>query len=515
MATDGPDDVSPRIPPEPPEKPSQVPPKPSEPPPSPGKPPQPSPEEPGQPPQGPPGGASRSPQGPPHGAGQPPQVPPTTPQIPSDRDELRALRARVADLEAHPQARPKHRVRSFFSALLIVIAAVLAPLSAAAVWVDSQVSDTGRFVATMKPLASNPDVQNAVTNRVTDAVMQNIDVNAIINDIAPSDRPRLDTILGGASGAITSGINGLVRNVVQNFVQSSAFQTLWVRLITDAHQAMVKALTGSGDASIKINNDTVSLDLAPVIAQVKGQLVDQGLGVAAKIPDVHTSFTLVQSKDIGKLKTYFRLLDIAGVWLPIITVVVAAAGVLLAQRRRRALVAASLATAAGVAVLGIGLTVFRYIYTDRLPADVNRPAAEAVYDTLVRYLRASVRMVVTLGIIVALGAWLSGPGKWATKVRTAWQSGIGTARSAVGLNTGSFGVWVHRYKTWIVWVFLACAAIALILWSYPTGLVILGITLTFLFALTVLEFLDGGERDGGTTWRASRKGAAARTSNSS
>lgn len=514
MATDGPDDASPRIPPEPPEKPSQVPPKPSEPPPSLGKTPQTPAEGAGQPPQTPPEGAG--PQVPPHGAGRPPQVPPTTPQIPSDQDELRALRARVADLEAQPQKRPKHRVRAFFSALLIVIAAVLAPLSAAAVWVDSQVSDTGRFVATMKPLGTNPDVQNAVTNRVTDAVMQNIDVNAIINDIAPSDRPRLDTILGGASGAITSGINGLVHTVVQNFVQSDAFQTLWVRLITDAHQAMVKALTGSGDASIKINNDTVSLDLAPVIAQVKTQLVDQGLGVAAKIPDVHTSFTLVESKDIGKLKTYFRLLDIAGVWLPIITVVVAGAGVLLARRRRRALVAASLAIAAGVAVLGIGLAVFRLIYTDRLPADVNRPAAEAVYDTLVRYLRASVRMIITLGIIVALGAWLSGPGKWATKVRTGWQSGIGTARSAVGLNTGSFGVWVHRYKTWIVWAFLACAAIALILWSYPTGLVILGITLTFLFALAVLEFLDGGEPGGGaTTWRASGKGAEARTPNSS
>lgn len=514
MATDGPDDASPRIPPEPPEKPSQVPPKPSEPPPSLGKTPRTPAEGAGQPPQTPPEGAG--PRVPPEGAGQPPQVPPTTPQIPSDQDELRALRARVADLEAQPQRRPKHRVRAFFSALLIVIAAVLAPLSAAAVWVDSQVSDTGRFVATMKPLASNPDVQNAVTNRVTDAVMQNIDVNAIINDIAPSDRPRLDTILGGASGAITSGINGLVHTVVQNFVQSDAFQTLWVRLITDAHQAMVKALTGSGDASIKINNDTVSLDLAPVIAQVKTRLVDQGLGVASKIPDVHTSFTLVESKDIGKLKTYFRLLDIAGVWLPIITVVVAGAGVLLAQRRRRALVAASLAIAAGVAVLGIGLAVFRLIYTDRLPADVNRPAAEAVYDTLVRYLRASVRMIITLGIIVALGAWLSGPGKWATKVRTGWQSGIGTARSAVGLDTGSFGVWLHRYKTWIVWAFLAGAAIALILWSYPTGLVILGITLTFLFALAVLEFLNGGETEGGaTTWRASRKGAEARTPNSS
>lgn len=479
MATDGPDDASPRIPPEPPEKPPQ---------------------------------GAYEPSG---SSAQRPQVPPEPPRIPSDQDELRALRARVADLEAQPRKRPKHRVRAFFSVLLIVIAAILAPLSAAAVWVDSQISDTDRFVATMKPLASNPDVQNAVTNRVTDAVMQNIDVNAIVNDIAPGDRPRLDTILGGASGAITSGINGLVHTVVQNFVQSDAFQTLWVRLITDTHQAMVKALTGSGDATIKINNDTVALDLAPVIAQVKDRLVNQGLGVAGKIPDVHTSFTLVESKDVGKVKTYFRLLDIAGVWLPIITVVVAAAGVLLAQRRRRALVAASLAIAAGVAVLGIGLAVFRLIYTDRLPADVNRPAAEAVYDTLVRYLRASVRMVITLGIIVALGAWLSGPGKWATKVRTGWQSGIGTARSAVGLNTGSFGVWVHRYKTWIVWACLAGAAIALILWSYPTGLVILGITLTFLFVITVVEFLDGGERGGGagpTTWRASAEGA--RTSQS-
>ncbi|MDI2130842.1 hypothetical protein [Yinghuangia seranimata] len=408
-----------------------------------------------------------------------------------ERAEVDALRARVAELEATQASyKQHHRVRSFFSALLIVIAAVLAPLSAVAVWTSSQVTDTSRFVSTMAPLASNAAVQDAVANRVTDAVVEKLDIPAAVADLPSTGRPLVDQLLGKAGGAITNGVTGFVHTVVLKFVQSDEFQTVWNGVMRDAHAAMVKALTGKGDGAVKLTNDAVTIDLAPVIDRAKTRLVDAGLGVAANIPDVHTSFTVVESKDIAKLKTGFRVLDLLGTWMPVITVVIAAGGVLLATRRRRALVTAALAIAAGVAVLAIGLAIFRAIYLDKLPADVSQPAASAVYDTLVRYLRASIRMVITLGIIVALGTWLSGPGKWARKVRTAWQSGIAGARTATGAHLGPVGPWVHRYKKWLVWAVVAGAAIALVLWSYPTGVVILGITLTVVVALAIVEFLD-------------------------
>ena len=56
-------------------------------------------------------------------------------------------------------------VRTFWSTLLIVVACVLAPLSVVSVWARGEVTDTSRYVQTVAPLASDPAVQQAVTNR--------------------------------------------------------------------------------------------------------------------------------------------------------------------------------------------------------------------------------------------------------------------------------------------------------------------------------------------------------------
>ncbi|HEY9370497.1 hypothetical protein [Streptomyces sp.] len=48
-------------------------------------------------------------------------------------------------------------------------------------WTDSIVGDTDRYVATVAPLASDPDVQAAVTSRVTSEVLSHIDVQAVVD----------------------------------------------------------------------------------------------------------------------------------------------------------------------------------------------------------------------------------------------------------------------------------------------------------------------------------------------
>ncbi len=79
---------------------------------------------------------------------------------------------------------PRHRIRSLGSVLLIILASVLALLAVVAVWANSIVRDTDRYVATMAPLASDPDVQQAVTTRVTNVVLQRIDVDALVAELS-------------------------------------------------------------------------------------------------------------------------------------------------------------------------------------------------------------------------------------------------------------------------------------------------------------------------------------------
>ncbi|MDJ0340327.1 hypothetical protein QMK19_00620 [Streptomyces sp. H10-C2] len=413
-----------------------------------------------------------------------------------ERAELAALRSRVANLQdtqgagrSVPGGR-RHRLRSFCSALLIVLGCVLVPPAALAVWTSATIGDTDRYLATVAPLAANPDVRAAVTNRVTDAVVEHLDIGTLLQQVAPGDRPRLEFALGALSGPLTSGLKDLVRDVVQRFVASDAFETVWTEVNRTSHATMNKALTGSGGGAVQLTGGTVTIDMAPVVEQVKQRLVDRGLTVAGSIPAVHTDFTVLESDDIGRARTGFRVLQIMGGWLPLAAVLPAAAGVLLAGRRRRALIGAALGFAAAAVVLGIGLTVFRAVYLDALPSSVSPAAARAVYEALIRFLRSTVRMVLVLGVVVALGSWICGPGRWAVRARSMWTSGIGAARDVTGLRTGPVGDGVHRLKTWLNWGVVAAAAVALLLWNRPTGMVVWWLALAVVGVLAVIEFLD-------------------------
>ena len=415
--------------------------------------------------------------------------------------ELSALRARVAALETEAAAAkrqpPRHRTRSFFAALLVFVGCVLAPLGIVAAWTADQIGDTDRYVATVTPLASDGHVQAAVAKRVSDAVMEHIDLDTLLADVAPEQRPLVRKALGRLGNSLEDAVRSFVHDKTQEVVASDTFRRIWIDANRTIHTSVVKALTGSGDGAVTIKDDSVTLDLAPVVERVKERLVDSGLDAAGKIPEVHTDFTIVRADDIGKVKTGFRLLQLAGLWLPILAVVLAGAGVLLSTRRRRTLIAAALGFAVAAVILGTLLTVFRAVYLNALPADVSEAAAGSVYDAMIHFLRTTIRMVVTLGVILALAAWLSGSGRYATLVRGLWHSGIGAARATAngaGLRTGPVGPFVHRHRVWITWILVAAAVLAYVLWPHPTGWVVLGLALALLFALAVAEFLGEEEK---------------------
>ncbi|MFE1266717.1 hypothetical protein [Streptomyces sp. NPDC058758] len=419
-----------------------------------------------------------------------------TPDGVTGDDELTRLRSRVAALEASTaRGAPKrehHRLRSFFSALLVVVGCVLVPLGLVAAWTADLLGDTDRYVQTVAPLASDPDVQAAVATRATDAVMEHIDLASLLEGVAPDQRPLVEKALGKLGGSLEDAVAGFVRDRAQDVVASPAFETIWNDANRAVHTSLDRALTGDQDGAVKIETDTVTIDLAPVVDRVKERLVESGLTAAGKIPEVHTDFTVLRADDIGKAKTGFALLQTMGAWLPVIAVLLVAGGVLLAVRRRRALVAAALGFAVAAVVLGIALTVFRTVYLNALPASVSPAAAGSVYDTLIRFLRTSVRVCAVLGVLVALVAWLSGPSRPAVLARGLWHAGIAATRSTAdraGMRLGPVGGFVHRFHTWIVWILVAGAALAFVLWPHPTGWVVIGLALALLFALLVTDFL--------------------------
>ncbi|WP_329257512.1 hypothetical protein [Streptomyces pseudovenezuelae] len=422
-----------------------------------------------------------------------------------ERGELAELRQRVHALESggSPRAARHHPFRSFGSVVLILVAALLAMLSVVAVWANSIVQDTDRYVKTVGPLASDPDVQKAATNRISAAVLAQIDVDALVQQLtdaasAKGVPPQAAKLLGNLDGPIESGLKQLVTGTVERVVTSNAFETVWVNGNRRAHAALVKALTGEADGTVKVENNQVVIDLGPIVAEVKDQLVAAGFTPAAKIPAVHTNFVVFASKDLGKIRSYVRVLEILGGWLPVIALLIAAAGVYVAFNRRHALIGAALAVFAAMLILGIGLTVFRDVYLNHLPSGVSQAAAGSVYDALVKFLRAGIRALAAVALFTAAGAFLAGPSRIAVVTRTGCRRSIGALRdvtTSAGLRLGAVGRFVHRFKRWIGVAILVVAAVVLFTWTYPTTAVVVWTAVITLVALAIREFLD---HDGST-----------------
>ncbi|MFD3549510.1 hypothetical protein ACFWUW_28615 [Streptomyces sp. NPDC058655] len=269
-------------------------------------------------------------------------------------------------------------MRTILSAVLIALVALLVPASAVAYWADHELGDADRYTAAMSPLATDPAVQGVVVSQATRALTGQID-----------------------AGPFQGGVDALLGEAVRSFAGTPAYRTAWDAANRAAHAAFLKALTtGDGDA--------VTIDLAPVVSQVKDDLVADGVPFADRIPVTRVSVKVMEYDDLGALRRGFRMLQIAGVWLPLLTLVLAAAAIAVAVRRRRAVIATGLGLAVGAVLLWIAVDLCRRFTLDDLPADIDRSAAGAVYDALTAFLRTTAWVVLAAGLAAALAAWVTG-----------------------------------------------------------------------------------------------------------
>ncbi|MGW2461127.1 hypothetical protein ACWC2M_19145 [Streptomyces sp. NPDC001761] len=272
------------------------------------------------------------------------------------------------------------RLRSALSAVSIALSCLLVPFGALAAWAAYGLADTGRYVTTMAPLAADPAVREAVVDTVGDGVLRAVDEHLDVHPVRGSVRP-------------------FVHDAVRSFTQTQAFRLAWDTGNRITHDAVLRALRGSDERA-------VTVDLAPVTAQVKRQLIHDHVTLAVHIPVEHTEVPVLPADRLTKLRKGYHVLEVAGFWLPVAAVVFAAGGIALAVHRRRAVVATGLGTALGGALLAAAVAVGRGLTLADLPADVPHPAAGAVYDALTGTLRTTAWLLLGLGLAVALTAWL-------------------------------------------------------------------------------------------------------------
>ncbi|MFJ8772631.1 hypothetical protein [Streptomyces microflavus] len=265
------------------------------------------------------------------------------------------------------------------SAVLLILLAVLVPFSALSAWVDLEIDDTDRYVAAVSPLSSDPAVQSTVTDLITDEAMRQIDL-----------------------GPLQDTVRDFLHEAVRSFTSTEAFRTAWDTANRTAHEAVTAALDGdSGEA--------VTIDLAPVIEQVKQDLVSQGVPFADQIPVQRTEITVIGADRADSLRDSFYWLRYCSIWPAVATLVmlVLVVGIATVRGGLRAALTATAAVGAGFVlgaiVLRILVAVGRSRVLDEVPGS-DRDAAAAVVDALTASLRTTVWAVLAIGAVLLVGA---------------------------------------------------------------------------------------------------------------
>jgi hypothetical protein len=301
---------------------------------------------------------------------------------------------------------------------------------------------------------------------------------------------RVAGLLQGVSGSLASGVQGFVHSSIHKVITGPRMAAAWTQVNQVAHQTLVAALSGRGgpNGAIGVSNGQVTLDIAPLEAVAKKELAARGLTVVTKIPTVHATFALFSSQGLAKAQKAYRLINDLKIVLPILTLVLLAGGVLAARGHRRALIGAGLGFAASMLVLGADLAIARAIYLGSVPASaLPADAAAAAFDILVRFIKTALRTLLVVGLVVAIGAFFTGPSTAAVATRSAFTSGLGRIRG--GESTGPASRWTYTHRHALRLGAVGLAAVIFVFWGRPTTAVTIVIAVLLLVVLGLIELI--------------------------
>jgi hypothetical protein len=421
-------------------------------------------------------------------------------ELERQRVELERLRAEVTELHGESAGRgPRHRIgwRAPVAVILIVLGCVLAPISVVAVWSANQVSNTNRYIANIEPLVHDPTIQNALTDKITTQVTSHLNVTGLTDQAATlltnKGLPRVGALLKTFGPSISSAVAGFIHTQVHKIVTSPQFASAWIQVNTVAHAQMVKALSGQGGGAVTTTNGNVTIDLAPFINIVKQRLAARGFTIINSLPPIHPSLVLFSSKTLVQAQSGYRLINDLKIVLPILSLLLLALGVYVARGHRRALIGAGLGLAASMLVLGAGLLIFRGIYPNSVPESaLPSDAAAALFDTFVRFIKEGLRAILVLGLVIAAGAFLTGPSVTAVRTRAGFGSGLAWVRRTgehAGVSTGPVGTWTYAHRTALRVSAVALIALIFVFWGQPTAAVVIVLAILLLVILGLIELI--------------------------
>ncbi len=384
------------------------------------------------------------------------------PQLPSDEaggaDSGPAAGAEEpAETPAAPattKTRRGHLPRRISAWVLLVLASILIPVSVISVWAIRTVTNTDQYVATMAPLARNPVIIDHLAARATDALFSGHTVqNKVTGALPKKAKPLVAPIVAEAH----TYVEGLAVKVFS----SPKFGQLWDTLNRHSHAAVINILTGKQTPAQKKfeKAGAIVLNLSPALNNLIAKANAHGVTLFNPLKAVSggLSFTIVSQQQVSKFSGVFNLIVKLKWIIPVIALVLAILSVVIAMEHRKTLLRLAIGVALVTMLLLAGLSLGRITFLNQAAGGgFSRDGAGAVWDTVLRFLKTDLRWMLLASVLVAFGAWVAGPARYAVWIRSTCAKGgrwVGAQAHALSSGTGRAAAGSERMRRtggWIV-----------------------------------------------------------------
>jgi hypothetical protein len=434
---------------------------------------------------------------------------------PADTEEVARLRAELAVLRSQLGTRRRRAdavtaVRRVAAAVLIAITAFALVASVVGLWAATTILNTDRWVSTVAPLPQDPQVAAAVAEYATNEIFQVVDVEQRLRTVLPEQAAFV-------AGPLAGQVRTRVENTVYDVLRSDRFQVIWTELNRRVHQRAMAVIDGTSTV-VTAGEDYVDIDLLPLINQVLRELSTQLptlFGKQLSLPDLSSgqipenlrarvqdalgvtlpaNFAQFRVYDAGQLKTVQAAVVTAKRGLAILvvgTIALLGLALLVSPRRRRTVLQLGVWLVLAAVTVTAVLRAVRSQVLEQVPAGTYRDGVAAALTTVTSLLRDRGQQLIWIGVILALLAYLVGPGRvpvWlrAQAVRAGRGAGRWTRRAGRAAATSGPG-WTARHLDAIrIAGVVVAAGLALVLSSWTSLLVILVALAVFEVGVTVI-----------------------------
>lgn len=363
-----------------------------------------------------------------------------------------------------PAKRARWGARSIASLLIFVLATILTPIALIGHWGHHTVIDADRYIETVGPLASTPEVQEALSLAVTNAIVDRVDTKTQVQSLLDNLFPN-SSFTDALAAPLAAGVNSLIGNLVDRFVHSEQFQTLWIELNRGVQRGVVAVLEGRQDGAIRLQGDQIVLDMTTALQKVQQYLVDNGVSAVANvtIPEVNRQIVLVDAPQLAQIRFVYALTSPILAWFLFILAGLFLLSILLARRRPRTVVATGIVLVIAALLVRWVMAAVEQVFVDQLSTTVFASASHAFYSTLFVYLLDGIRATIVLGLVLIVAGWFAGTTSWALTLRGHVKRGLASIGRRMPGGVAGLGSALSGGARYVRWAIYAVVLLVLLI----------------------------------------------------